>query len=73
MGSPLGASEPIHLTLAERDEAASLIDGVLVQDEQYQLWLGSWQGASESVLDGVQTREATDSYIHRDGVAAAQQ
>jgi hypothetical protein len=58
VGSPLGTSEPIHLTVAQRDDAASLIDSVLVQDEQYQLWLGSWQGASQSVLDGVQTREA---------------
>jgi hypothetical protein len=73
VGSPLGTSEPIHLTVAQRDEAASLIDSLLVQDEQYQLWLGSWQGASQSVLDGVQTREAMDSYIHRAGVAATQQ
>ena len=65
VGSPLGTSEPIHLTLAERDEAARLIDSVLVQDEQYQLWLSAWQGASQSVLDGVQTRDAMDSYIHR--------
>ena len=55
-----------------RDEAASLIDSLLVQDEQYQLWLASWQGASQSVLDGVQTREAMDSYIHRAAVAAQQ-
>jgi hypothetical protein len=73
VASPLGTSEPIHLTVAQRDDAASLIDSLLVQDEQYQLWLGSWQGASQSVLDGVQTREAMDSYIHRAGVAAAQQ
>ena len=72
VGSPLGTSELIHLTLAERDEAASLLDSVLVQDEQYQLWLGSWQGASQSVLDDVQTREAMDSYIHRATVAAQQ-
>jgi hypothetical protein len=72
VGSPLGTSEPIHLTVAQRDEAAGLIDSLLVQDEQYQLWLGSWQGASQSVLDGVQTRDAMDSYIHRASVAAAQ-
>ncbi len=65
VGSPLGTSETSHLTLTQRDDAASLIDSVLVQDEQYQLWLASWQGASQSVLDGVQTREAMDSYIHR--------
>jgi hypothetical protein len=72
VGSALDTSEPIHLTLAQRDDAASLIDSLLVQDEQYQLWLGSWQGASQSVLDGVQTRDAMDSYIHRAGVAATQ-
>jgi hypothetical protein len=71
VGSPVGTSKPIHLTGAQRDDAASLIDSLLVQEEQYQLWLGSWQGASQSVLDGVQTREAMDSYIHRAGVAAA--
>ena len=73
VGSPLGTSEPIHLTLSQRDDAASLIESLLVQDEQYQLWLGSWQGASQSVLDDVQTREAMDSYIHRASVAATQQ
>jgi hypothetical protein len=73
VGSPLDTGETIHLTLAQRDDAASLIDSVLVQDEQYQLWLASWQGASQSVLDGAQTREAMDSYIHRAQVAAAQQ
>ena len=69
----MDTGETIHLTLAQRDDAANLIDSVLVQDKQYQLWLASWQGASQSVLDGVQTREAMDSYIHRAGVAAAQQ
>jgi hypothetical protein len=71
--SPLGTSGTIRLTLAQRDDAASLIDSILVQDEQYQVWLASWLGASQSVLDGVQTREAMDSYIHRAAVAAAQQ
>lgn len=73
VGSPLDTGETIHLTLAQRDDAASLIDSLLVQDEQYRLWLGAWQGASQSVLDGVQTREAMDSYIHRARVAADQQ
>jgi hypothetical protein len=73
VGSPLGTSETIDLTLTQRDDAASLIDSVLVQDEQDQLWLASWQGASQSVLDGVQTREAMDSYIHRASAAAVQQ
>jgi hypothetical protein len=73
VGSPLSTSEPIHLTLAQRDDAAGLIDSLLVEDEQYELWLASWQGASQSVLDGVQTRDAMDSYIHRAGMAATQQ
>jgi len=72
VGSPLDTGETIHLTLAQRDEAASLIDSLLVQDAQYQLWLASWQGASQSVLDGVQTRDAMDSYIHRATVSAEQ-
>ncbi len=73
VGSALDTNETIHLTLAQRDDAASLFDSLLVQEEQYRLWLASWQGASQSVLDGVQTREAMDIYIHRAGVAAAQQ
>jgi len=62
----------IQLTLAQRDDAASLIDNLLVHDEQYRLWLASWQGASQSVLDGVQTRDAMDPYIHRATSAALQ-
>ncbi len=73
VGSPLDTGESIHLTVAQRDDAASLIDSLLVQDEQYQLWLGSWKGASQSVLDGVQTRDGMDSYIHRAGAAATRQ
>ena len=73
VGSPLDTGETIHLTPAQRDEAASLIDNLLVQYEQYRLWLASWQGASQSVLDGVQTRDAMDPYIHRAQAAAAQQ
>ncbi|HEY4008964.1 MAG TPA: hypothetical protein VGM11_02350 [Acidobacteriaceae bacterium] len=73
VGSPLDTGETIHLTLAQRDDAASLIDSLLVQYEQYRLWLSSWEGASQSVLDGVQTRDAMDSYIHRAHVATAQQ
>jgi hypothetical protein len=73
VGTPLNKGGTIHLTLAQRDDAANLIDNLLVQDEQYRLWLASWQGASQSVLAGVQTRDAMDPYIHRATVAAAQQ
>ena len=73
VGSPLDTAETIHLTLAQRDDAASVIDTFLVQYEQYRFWLASWQGTSQSVLDGVQTRDAMDAYIHRAVVAAAQQ
>jgi hypothetical protein len=72
VGSPLNKGGTIHLTLAQRDDAASLIDNLLVQDEQYRLWLASWQGASQSVLAGVQTRDAMDPYIHRATAAAIQ-
>jgi len=72
VGSPLNKGGTIHLTLAQRDDAAGLIDNLLVQDEQYRLWLASWQGASQSVLDGVQTRDAMDPYIHRATIAALQ-
>ena len=73
VGTPLNKGGTIHLTLAQRDDAANLIDDLLVHDEQYRLWLASWQGASQSVLAGVQTRDAMDSYIHRATVAALQQ
>jgi hypothetical protein len=72
VGSPLNKGGTIHLALAQRDDAASLIDNLLVQDEQYRLWLASWRGASQSVLDGVQTRDAMDPYIHRATTAALQ-
>lgn len=72
VGSPLNKGGTIHLTLAQRDDAASLIDNLLVHDEQYRLWLASWQGASQSILGGVQTRGAMDPYIHRATVAALQ-
>jgi hypothetical protein len=72
VGSPLNKGGTIHLTLAQRDDAAGIIDNLLVHDEQYRLWLASWQGASQSVLDGVQTRDAMDPYIHRATAAALQ-
>jgi hypothetical protein len=72
VGTPLNKGGTIHLTLAQRDDAANLIDDLLVHDEQYRLWLASWQGASQSVLDGVQSRDAMDPYIHRATAAALQ-
>ena len=72
VGFPLDTGETIRLTLAQRDEAASLIDNLLVQREQFRIWLAVWQGASRSVLDGVQTREAMDRYVQGAGAASEQ-
>ena len=72
VGSPLNTGQTIRLTLAQRDEAASLIDNLLVQREQFRIWLAVWQGASQSVLDGVQTREAMDRYVKGAGAASEQ-
>jgi hypothetical protein len=69
VGSALGTGETIRLTLAQRDDAAGIFDSLLVEDLQNQTWLSAWQGASQSVLDGVQTRERMDSYISRGHVA----
>jgi hypothetical protein len=73
VGTPLNKGGTIHLTLAQRDDAANVIDNLLVQDEQYRLWLASWQGASQSVLAGVETRDAMVPYIHRATAAAVEQ
>jgi hypothetical protein len=73
IGSRLGTSPDIRLTSGQRDDVVGLIDSILVQDEQYQVWLASWQGASQSVLDDVQSRDAMDSYIHRATLIAPQQ
>ena len=61
-GSPLITGAAIHITVAQRDEAANLIDDLFAQFEQERLWLSWWRGASESVLRGVQSRAdmATD-------------
>ena len=63
VGSALDTGETIRLTPAQRDDAAGIFDSLLVEDLQYQTWLSVWKGASQSVLDGVQTREGMDSYI----------
>jgi hypothetical protein len=55
-GSALNTGATVHLTLAQRDAAAAVIDNLLTQYEQERLWLARWQGASQSVLRGVQSR-----------------
>jgi hypothetical protein len=72
VGSPLDTGQTIHLTLAQRDDAASLIGDLLVQDEQYRVWLAYWQGASQAVLGGVQNRDQMTGYILRASVASRQ-
>ena len=72
VGSPLDTGGTIHLTLAQRDDAASLIDDLLVQDEQYRVWLAYWQGASQAVLAGVQSRDQMPDYIRRASAASRQ-
>ncbi|HEY5056128.1 MAG TPA: hypothetical protein VII58_08200 [Acidobacteriaceae bacterium] len=63
VGSALDTGETIRLTLAQRDDAAGIFDSLLVEDLQYQTWLAVWKGASQSVLDGVQTRDAMNGHI----------
>ncbi|MGA8940558.1 MAG: hypothetical protein WB439_15460 [Acidobacteriaceae bacterium] len=55
-GSPLDTGATIHLTLAQRDDAAAILDDHLAQWEQERLWLARWQGASMGVLRGAQSR-----------------
>ena len=69
---------PIHLPIGSgiRSITHALVQtGVTAQKrvDAFKDWLGSWKGASQSVLDGVQTRDGMDSYIHRAGAAATQQ
>jgi len=71
-GSPLNTGATIHLTLAQRDDAANLIDNLLAQFEQERLWLAWWQGASSSVLRGVQSRADMADDIKRANVASRQ-
>ena len=72
-GSPLDIEATIHLTLAQRDDAANLIDNFLAQLEQERLWLAFWQGASSSVLRGVQSRADMTADIKRANLASSPQ
>jgi hypothetical protein len=71
-GSPLNTGATIHLTLAQRDDAASIIDNHLAQFEQERLWLSWWKGASVSVLRGVQSRADMAEDIKRANIASRQ-
>jgi hypothetical protein len=72
-GSPLNTGATIHLTLAQRDDAANLIDNLLAYYEQERLWLAWWQGASSSVLRGVQSRADMAADIKRANLASSPQ
>jgi hypothetical protein len=71
-GSPLNTGATLHLTLAQRDDAVNLIDNLLVQFEWERLWLSWWQGASSSVLRGVQSRADMADDIRRANIASRQ-
>jgi hypothetical protein len=71
-GYPLNTGATIHLTLAQRDDAATVIDNLLTQYEQERLWLARWQGASLSVLHGVQSRADMVDDIKRATAASSQ-
>jgi hypothetical protein len=43
-GSALNTGATIHLTLSQRDDAATVIDNLLTEDEPERLWLARWQG-----------------------------
>jgi hypothetical protein len=64
-GSALDTGATLHLTLAQRDEAVDILDNLLTEFQQERLWLSWWQGASMSVLRGVQTRAAMADDIRR--------
>jgi hypothetical protein len=64
-GSPLNTGATIHLTLAQRDEAADIIENHLTQFQQERIWLAWWKGASTSVLRGVQSRADMADDIRR--------
>ena len=72
-GSALNTGATIHLTLAQRDDAATVIDNLLTQYEQERLWLARWQGASLSVLRGVQSRADMVDDIRRATAASPPQ
>lgn len=64
-GTPLNTGATIHLTVAQRDAAAGLLDDLLAQYEQEREWIAWWQGASISVLRGVQSRADMADDIRR--------
>jgi hypothetical protein len=72
-GSALNTGATIHLTVAQRDDAATVIDNPLVQYEQERLWLSWWRGASQSVLRGIQSRADMADDIRRATAASPQQ
>jgi hypothetical protein len=71
-GSPLNTGATIHLTLAQRDDAAAIFDNHLAQFEQERLWIAWWKGASVSVLRGVQSRADMAEDIKRANIASRQ-
>ena len=71
-GYSLNTGAAIHLTLAQRDDAASIIDNLLAQFEQERLWISWWRGASISVLRGVQSRADMADDLRRANAASRQ-
>jgi hypothetical protein len=71
-GYPLNTGAAIHLTLSQRDDAATVIDNLLAQYEQERLWIAWWKGASISVLRGVQSRADMADDIRRANIASSQ-
>jgi len=71
-GFPLNTGATIHLTLAQRDEAADIIENHLTQFQQERIWLAWWQGASISVIRGVQSRADMADDIRRANIASSQ-
>jgi len=72
-GFPLNTGATIHLTLAQRAAAATVIENLLAQYEQERLWFSWWRGASQSVLRGVQSRADMADDIRRATTASPRQ
>jgi hypothetical protein len=53
---------PLHLTVAQRDDVLKLLGNNSTQLHQLLFWSAIWQGASQAVVDGVQTRDAIQPY-----------
>ena len=70
-GFSLRTGATLRLTLAQRDDAANLINQLLIYDGKMMGWMAWWQGASESVLHGAQSRADMGEYIKRATTAAA--